>query len=112
LKQNLYRTVTHERILELMQAVKQNYQYIIIDTAPVLAASETLAFAAAADGTLLCTMRDVSRQDHLQRCVRRLEVSGAKILGTVFSGIPTRQYYYRYGDYRYSAITNQEASSA
>jgi succinoglycan biosynthesis transport protein ExoP len=112
LKQNLYRTVTHERVQELMQAVKQNYQYIIIDTAPVLAASETLAFAAAADGTLLCTMRDVSRQDHLQRCVRRLEVSGAKILGTVFSGIPARQYYYRYGDYRYAILTNQEASSA
>jgi capsular exopolysaccharide synthesis family protein len=110
-RKDFYRWMSSERIRELLREVKEHYQYIIIDTAPVLAASETLAFASAADGTLLCTMRDVSRQDHLQRCVRRLEVSGAKILGTVFSGIPMRQYYYRYGDYRYSDALDQEPTS-
>lgn len=110
IRRDLYRIVTLDRVRELLDEVINHYQYIVIDTAPVLAASETLAFATAADGTLLCTMRDVSRQDHLQRCVRRLELSGAKILGTVFSGIPMRQYYYRYGDYRYSEAFDQESS--
>jgi len=108
LQQNLYQMVSQERIAELMRAVKERYQFIVFDTAPVLAASETLSFAAAADGTLLCTMRDVSRQAHLQRCVRRLEASGATIVGTVFSGVPTREYYYRYGDYEYTIVNNSD----
>lgn len=111
LRGNLYRMVAPEKIEALMKDVKELYRYIIIDTAPVLAASETMQFAAAADGTLLCTMRDLSRQDQIQRCIRRLEFSGAKILGTVFSGIPVRQYYYRYGDYHYHQLSEDEPQS-
>jgi succinoglycan biosynthesis transport protein ExoP len=110
-RSELYRIVAPQSIEKLMLEAKARYRYIIIDTAPILAASETMLFAAAADGTLLCTMRDVSRQDHLQRCIRRLEVSGAKILGTVFSGIPAKQYYYRYGDYRHDESLDETHSS-
>lgn len=112
IRKDLARIVSKERIEKLMQEVKGKYRFIIIDTAPVLAASETLSFAAGADGTLLCTMRDVTRQDHLQRCLRRLDLSGAKLVGTVFSGMPIRQYLYRYGDYRYSQPWDAEPSSA
>ncbi|MCY2973108.1 MAG: AAA family ATPase [Planctomycetota bacterium] len=111
IRRDLARIVSKERIEKLMQEVKGKYRFIIIDTAPVLAASETLSFAAGADGTLLCTMRDVTRQDHLQRCMRRLDLSGAKLIGTVFSGMPIRQYIYRYGDYRYSMPLDAESSS-
>ena len=102
IRKDLARIVSKERIESLMQHVKEKYRFIIIDTAPVLAASETLSFAAGADVTLLCTMRDVTREDNLKLCLRRLDLSGAKLIGTVFSGMPVRQYLYRYGDYRYS----------
>jgi succinoglycan biosynthesis transport protein ExoP len=111
IRKDLARIVSKARIEKLMQEVKEKYRFIIIDTAPVLAASETLSFAAGADGTLLCTMRDVTRQDHLQRCLRRLDLSGAKLIGTVFSGMPVRQYLYRYGDYRYSLPLDADSSS-
>jgi len=111
IRKDLARIVSKERIEKLMQEVKGKYRFIIIDTAPVLAASETLSFAAGADGTLLCTMRDVTRQDHLQRCLKRLDLSGAKLIGTVFSGMPIRQYLYRYGDYRYSLPLDADSSS-
>ena len=111
IRRDLARIVSKERIENLMQEVKGKYRFIIIDTAPVLAASETLSFAAGADGTLLCTMRDVTRQDHLQRCLKRLDLSGAKLIGTVFSGMPIRQYLYRYGDYRYSMPLDADSSS-
>ncbi|MFO0181195.1 MAG: CpsD/CapB family tyrosine-protein kinase, partial [bacterium] len=60
IRKDLARIVSKERIESLMQHVKGKYRFIIIDTAPVLAASETLSFAAGADVTLLCTMRDVT----------------------------------------------------
>src|SRR5690606_37651465 len=80
------------------------YRYVIFDTAPVLAAGETLAVAAEVDATLLCVMRDVSRMDNVERTVRRLEATGASLAGMVFNGVPTRQYAYRYGDYRYGDL--------
>ncbi|MCY3010377.1 MAG: AAA family ATPase [Planctomycetota bacterium] len=111
IRKDLARIVSKERIESLMQHVKGKYRFIIIDTAPVLAASETLSFAAGADVTLLCTMRDVTREDNLKLCLRRLDLSGAKLIGTVFSGMPVRQYLYRYGDYRYSLSLDAESSS-
>lgn len=111
IRRDIDRIVSRERVDKLMRDVKEKYQFIVIDTAPVLAASETLSFSSAADGTLLCTMRDVSRQDHLQRCLKRLELSGTKLLGTVFSGIPVRQYHYRYGEYRYSQTFDDNSDS-
>jgi capsular exopolysaccharide synthesis family protein len=111
IRRDLSRVIRRERIEQFMQEVKGRYEFVIIDTAPVLAASETLSFASIADGVLLCTLRDVSRQDHVQRCLKRLELSGAKVLGTVFSGIPVRQYHYRYGDYRYAQSFDNNPSS-
>jgi capsular exopolysaccharide synthesis family protein len=108
LRKNLYRNLSSESIEELFCEAKQLYEYIIIDTAPVLAASETLTIASVADGTLLSTMRDVSRHDHLKRCVSRLTMSRAKIVGTIFNGIPRWDYYYRYGNYRYLDSTDVE----
>ncbi|WP_164101195.1 polysaccharide biosynthesis tyrosine autokinase [Candidatus Laterigemmans baculatus] len=79
-----------------------HYRYVIFDTAPVLSAGETLAVAAEVDAALLCVMRDVSRVSSVERTIRRLEATGATVAGTVFNGVPSRHYAYRYGDYRYA----------
>ena len=76
---------------------------MVVDTAPVLSAGESLSVASQTDATLVCVMRDVSRSDAVLRTTRRLEAAGANVAGTVFSGVPARQYAYRYGDYRYLA---------
>jgi polysaccharide biosynthesis transport protein len=94
--------MSRKNLEAFLDTVPEKYRYIVIDTAPVLPAAETLALAAAADATVICAMRDVSRMDHLARAQRQLEAAGANILGTVFSGIPSREYAYRYGDYRYA----------
>jgi len=78
------------------------YTYVVIDTSPVLSAGETLAIAATVESTLLCVMRDVSRVDSIRQTTRRLEAAGASLIGTVFSGVTSRQYAYRYGDYHYA----------
>ena len=96
-----HRLLSSEGMRTLLDEALQNYKYVIIDTAPVLSAGETLAVAAQTDATLVCVMRDVSRSDAVLRSSKRLEAAGANVVGTVFSGVPSRQYAYRYGDYRY-----------
>jgi tyrosine-protein kinase Etk/Wzc len=75
---------------------------VIIDCPPVLAASESLVLAAMADATLVCVLRDVSRIDQIKKAYGRLLLSGAKPLGLVLNGVPTKSYAYHYGSYAYA----------
>ncbi len=100
---NPHNLLTKKNVERLFEQVVGRYRYIVIDTAPVLPAPESMAVASAGDVTLLCAMRDVSRTDHVTRTHRRLAAAGANIIGTVFSGVPSHEYAYRYGDYRYTA---------
>ena len=98
---------------KFVEQALQEYEYVVIDTAPVLSAGETLAVASAVDATLLCVMRDFSRMDHVARTTRRLEAAGVNVAGTIFSGISARGYAYRYGDYDYSTgMTIEQVDSA
>ena len=97
-----HRLMSPEAMRRFVDASLQKYGYVVFDTAPVLSAGETLAVASVVDSTLVCVMRDVSRIDNVTRTTRRLEASGARIAGTVFSGVSARQYSYRYGDYHYA----------
>ena len=85
----------------LLAQIPSRYRYVLIDTPPVLVASEALVLAKAADATLVCVMRDVSRVDQLRRILARLEAAGSQPVGLVLNGVPTKNYSYRWGDYSY-----------
>ena len=104
LKSNPHRLINEESVRTFVAQALENYTYVIFDTAPVLAAGESLSIVSSVDATLFCVMRDVSRMENVSRGIRRVQASGATIAGTVFSGIAPRQYTYRYGDYHYSAV--------
>ena len=91
------------RLERLLKEVSGSYRYVVIDTPPVLSASESLAFAKAADACIVCAMRNVSRVDRVKRAVERLEGVGARTIGTVFSGVPTKRYAQRYDTYEYAS---------
>ncbi|MBI3466178.1 MAG: polysaccharide biosynthesis tyrosine autokinase [Planctomycetes bacterium] len=85
----------------VLEEARARYRYIIIDTPPVLAASEALLLAASADAALMCVMRDRSSMDKVARTYARLKGSGANLLGAVLNGVPASYYARTYGDYSY-----------
>lgn len=97
-----HRLLSPQKMETLIDEALKEYKYVVVDTAPVLSAGESLAVASAVDATLLCVMRDLSRMENVTRTTRRLEAVGATLAGTVFSGVTARQYAYRYGDYHYA----------
>ncbi|MCC9601436.1 polysaccharide biosynthesis tyrosine autokinase [Stieleria sp. JC731] len=105
LKASPHRLLSTSAMRELLDKALDKYEYVIVDTAPVLSAGETLAVASSVDSTLVCVMRDLTRMESVVRTTHRLEASGANVVGTIFSGVTHRQYAYRYGDYRYSDFT-------
>ena len=88
-------------LAKLIAEAREHYRYIIVDTPPVLACSESLVLAKTADATIVCTMRDVSRLDQVQMVCNRLRQANANPVGVVLSGVPTKKYAYEYGSYGY-----------
>ena len=94
---------------KVLDELRQMYRYIVIDTPPILPASEALVLARAADICLVCAMRDVSRIDRVRRSSERLVAAGAHPVGVVLNGVPTHEYAYNYGSY-YGSFRHKTAS--
>jgi len=97
-----HRILGNNRFADLLQELGGMYDHIIIDTPPILAASEALLMASAADAAILCVRRDFSRLDQVGDAYARLLTAGVKTAGAVLNGIPARHYAYRYGSYYYN----------
>jgi len=101
LQSSPHRLLGNGGLKALLEEARPLYRHIVIDTPPVLVAGETMVIAAAADATILCTMRDVSRHEQVRKAHERLAEADANVVGCVFSGVSVREYRYRYGHYEY-----------
>jgi len=104
LKGSPHRILSNGRFEKMILEAREEYDYIVIDTPPVLPASEALLFAKVADAVLMCALRDKSRIEQLVQAYHRLESSGARVAGSVLSGVPVREYASYYGDYYASKV--------
>jgi capsular exopolysaccharide synthesis family protein len=104
LKGSPHRILSNGRFEKLIEEAREEYDYIVIDTPPVLPASEALLFAKCADAVLMCALRDKSRIEQLIQAYHRLDSSGANVVGSVLSGVPVKEYASYYGDYYASKV--------
>jgi capsular exopolysaccharide synthesis family protein len=76
----------------VLHALQLAYDVVILDTAPLLIAPETLVLSRAANGVLMSVMRDVSRVNGVLAGYERLRSVGAQVLGAIVSGGPAVRY--------------------
>jgi capsular exopolysaccharide synthesis family protein len=86
-----------ERLAALFAKLRAKFEFIVVDTPPVLSAGETLSLAKVADATLLCTLRDVSMVSQIDLSLEKLASVGGPVVGAILSGVPDRQYRQTYG---------------
>jgi capsular exopolysaccharide synthesis family protein len=77
--------LTSRRLVQLLGQVRQEFDYVLLDTPPVGYASESVALAANGDGVLLVLNFQHTRRGSLRRALRRLSSVGANVLGTVMN---------------------------
>ena len=92
--------VANHRIEELIAAVSPHFDWIIIDTPPVLAVTDAVDLARAADAVLLIARGASTPYDVAQRT--QATFSNSRILGFVLNDVKEAQrsgsyYYYYYG---------------
>jgi tyrosine-protein kinase Etk/Wzc len=86
----------------LLDDLRGKYRYIVLDTPPILSASEALLLARGADTALLCALRNVSRTSGFLSAYERLQTANISRVGVVLSGVPTSEYASKYGSYPYA----------
>jgi capsular exopolysaccharide synthesis family protein len=96
--------LSSKRMQEQLKLWRKEYDRIVIDTAPVLAVSDTQAVAAMADAVVLVARAGITRRRALIRARDLLWRVNVKITGVVVNDVDMRLenfYTYRYGMYGY-----------
>jgi capsular exopolysaccharide synthesis family protein len=86
------------KLPSLMDQLTEWFDWIVIDSPPVLPLADTSIWARLADGILLVTRKDITEKKQLQRGIEALERS--KLLGGLVNGSTDTahsDYYQRYG---------------
>lgn len=92
----------------LVQQLASQYDLVIIDTPPVLVASDTAILAPLAGAVFMVARAEITSLGELQESAKRLLQSGVQTRGVIFNGLHvTKRRYgygmgYKYGNYRYT----------
>ncbi|MEW4527073.1 polysaccharide biosynthesis tyrosine autokinase [Maioricimonas sp. JC845] len=99
--QTVLRLLAQDELGNLFKELAAEYDFIIIDSAPVLPVTDSLLIAQHVDAVMFSVRKDVSRAAKVAAAVQRLSMLGVTILGAVAIGLEdgssTSRYYGRYG---------------
>src|SRR5262249_2484987 len=83
------------RLPALLQELKGQFDYVVLDSAPVLPVVDSLLIGQHVDGVVFSLLRGVSQLPLAQEGYRRLADIGVRLLGAVVSGAPVVGQAYR-----------------
>jgi capsular exopolysaccharide synthesis family protein len=83
----------------LIERLRESYDFIVVDTPPILPVGDALMIGDGVDGVVFCALRDKSDAMSIAKARQRLASAGIKVLGAVLNGSPnssfgSSQYYY------------------
>ena len=87
---------------KLLSELRAQFDYVIVDSSPLLAVTDAAILAAKSDGVLIMARFGEIKREQLAHAVRNLEDVGAALLGAVFTMTPARgnaSYSYSYSYY-------------
>ena len=92
--------------------LKENFDFVIVDTSPVLPVTDALLIAQQCDAVLFSILRDVSRKAKIHAAYQRLTTLGVKVLGAVVTGDHDGGYGKNYYPRDVYGASSKEAESA
>lgn len=84
---------------QLISALKENFDYVIIDTAPMAVSMDATIVGRKSDGLVMVIRNEMTRKKNLRRIRADLERNGVRLVGAVLNRVKKNQI--DYGDYRY-----------
>jgi succinoglycan biosynthesis transport protein ExoP len=90
--EKVYQILAQGGIASIFQQAKQEFDFVIVDSAPVLPVTDTLMIAQHADAVLFSIRRDVSQGTKVAAAMDRMERLGIPVLGSVVIGLEKELY--------------------
>ncbi len=99
-----------EKMKELIASLKEEYDYVIIDTPPIAYVTDSALLASFCDGTILVVSAGETSKKAALYAKEQLEKVSANLLGAVMTKIPLKKggYY----QYHYSAYYGQDENDS
>lgn len=91
------------RMKELLQSFAETYDYVLVDSAPVMLVSDPLLLSTFADGVVLVLASGETPKHESRESLRRLRFVNAKVFGIVLNKVKNTRsgYYYSYDSHKY-----------
>jgi Mrp family chromosome partitioning ATPase len=82
-------------MMELLARLRSSFDYVVIDTPPLLAVSDGAVVSAIADGAIMVAQVGTTRREELAQSTKALRDVGAKVIGIVLNRTaPVKHVYY------------------
>ncbi|MFO0811536.1 MAG: polysaccharide biosynthesis tyrosine autokinase [Gemmataceae bacterium] len=92
------RALARDGARQMIEAVRNRFDFVIIDSSPVLPVVDPLLFGQHADGAIISVLSGTSRMPNVYAAFQRLTAGGVRVLGAIMNGVRSEQYgtYYPY----------------
>ena len=91
-----------DKMKKLIAQLRENYDYVLLDTPPIIAVSDALYVARNADGVIFIVAQGVAKKQLVKEAIQTLKNNDVKIIGTVLTQVDLKSGAYGYGyDYSY-----------
>ena len=91
--------LTSERLMTVLREARERYDYVIIDTPPVLGLPDVKALSPAADAIVFVVQWDRTRRDAAAAALKQLADVSAEVAGVVLNQVDMKKHAsYGYGD--------------
>jgi succinoglycan biosynthesis transport protein ExoP len=85
-----------DRMKHLIHELRAKFAFVIFDSPPVMAVTDSIVLAANADGVVLCVHGGQTPRDIVQRAAERLRQSNIPVLGALLNNLDLQQYGYSF----------------
>lgn len=100
------------RLMSVLDQLMESHDHVIIDAAPVLPVSDTLAIAGRVDAVLMVVDATQARQTAVIESMERLRRIGANLIGIVYNNAKVSTSAYRSNSYNYGTAYRAAHDSA
>ena len=108
--------LSSHRLAEMMCELRKRYKFIVIDSPPIMAATDAVILSALVDGVLLVVRSGETPKEALMRTRDLLHSVKSRVLGVVLNAVDSRSpdyyYSYRYHPYAYGADGSDEPAKS
>ncbi|WP_417847627.1 polysaccharide biosynthesis tyrosine autokinase [Thalassoglobus sp.] len=89
---------------QIFKHLIEDYDFVIVDSAPILPVADTLLLAQDVDGVILTIRRDISRLGNVAAAQQRLEMIGVPPMGSILIGLDEFADKYGYYSRHYNTL--------